>query len=238
MCIRDGSKVWYKVLIDLKDNEYDYVSGYCDIDHSSGYGLVDLNNSSSSLEGGYFYVEDVDIAKLTPGSTHPFSKAAYQYLQLNRPDILYNMSPPSGGTLGLIMNFIPGVISNIGDLRKMTVGFNNYCKINNYGEKIKLGGNSIIKLYDEDQVKKGGGSRVAKLTLDDNWESDNNGLTTENYLYGQEYNYSLSNGLSSGVAYEPRIGGEESVLRKPVDYSESTPLSLSLIHISEPTRPY
>ena len=218
-------KIWFKALIDLLDGtDDDYVMGYADIDYTKQFGLED-QDSDGNLDVGYFYVKKADIAKFTSGGIHPFQKAAFQHLQMQRSDLLYGAANPPGSGLSQILNFIPAIMQNIKDLGQMTVGFNNYCKLNNYGENIYFNGNSIVKLYDEDQIKQGGGSRVSKLTIDDNWESDNNGLTTENYLYGQEYNYSLANGLSSGVAYEPRIGGEESVLRKPVNYSESTFLS-------------
>ena len=219
------SKIWYKVLLDIKNANIDYVSGYADVDFSASFGLEDIDNTGT-YDVGYFHVKSVDIAKMTPGSIHPFRKAAFQYLQLQRPELLYGQANPGGNGIGMILNFIPAIVTNLTDLGQMVVGYNNYCKIMGFGKTIYFGGESIVKLYDEDHVKKGGGSRVKQLSIDDNWNNDEVGAL-ENSIYGQTYDYTLDNGWSSGVAYEPRIGGEESALRKSVDYIESTPLSTS-----------
>lgn len=207
-------KMWFKTLIDIKDGNKDFVTGYANIDYSQTFGLLDIG-STGYYNAGYFYVQKEKLSA-TGGSVHPFRKAAFQYLQMARPELLYGSSPVTSVT-----GLLGSVITNIADLTSMITGYNNFCYLAQYGKTIYFGGESIVKLYDEDQIKQGGGSRVKQLTIDDNWDNNEDGAK-ENSSYGQAYSYSLPDGLSSGVAYEPRIGGEESVLRKPVNYSEST----------------
>lgn len=68
--------------------------------------------------------------------------------------------------------------------------------------------------------KLGGGSRVASLTFDDEWNKMTTGETSS--LVGYNYFYNDNAGLSSGVAsYEPLLGGEENPLRSGTSYALS-----------------
>lgn len=69
--------------------------------------------------------------------------------------------------------------------------------------------------------KIGGGSRVARLTFDDEWNKMVGGESSS--LIGYKYSYKEENGLSSGVAsYEPLLGGEENPLRSGSSYALSS----------------
>ncbi|MBI3882682.1 MAG: hypothetical protein HY305_00205, partial [Sphingobacteriales bacterium] len=90
--------------------------------------------------------------------------------------------------------------------------------------------------YDE---KYGGGLRVKKVTISDNW----NKMTGQyDAIYGQEYNYNtteLINGelatISSGVAaWEPSVGGDENPHRevmKYIDHNKGGPYNLGSIEV-------
>jgi len=87
---------------------------------------------------------------------------------------------------------------------------------------IDLNGESIVRLYDGDNQKYGGGYRVQSIQIDDNWA--NHDGATDHSSYGQSYDYTIEeNGerITSGVAYEPHVGQEESSLSEPVAYKES-----------------
>lgn len=67
------------------------------------------------------------------------------------------------------------------------------------------------------EPKIGGGSRVKKLTFNDQWNKMVNEESSG--LIGYQYTYKDENGLSSGVAsYEPLNGGEENPLRSGRSY--------------------
>ena len=81
--------------------------------------------------------------------------------------------------------------------------------------------NSWIRVQTPGLTKKGGGVRVKKLELSDNW---NNLSGNEDAKYGKKYDYTIKDTrygvISSGVAsYEPMIGADENPYRNPVPYS-------------------
>ena len=68
--------------------------------------------------------------------------------------------------------------------------------------------------------KIGGGSRVSRLTFDDEWNNMTSGESSS--LVGYHYIYQDKQGLSSGVAsYEPTLGGEENPKRSGASYALS-----------------
>lgn len=68
--------------------------------------------------------------------------------------------------------------------------------------------------------KIGGGSRVSKLTFNDDWNATSGESSS---LIGYTYTYKDNNGLSSGVAsYEPLLGGEENPKRSGSSYRLSS----------------
>ncbi len=114
------------------------------------------------------------------------------------------------------------------DIESAIVGYNFWAEgIKGYGQKMFLNGCSIIRLQEPSGFKYGGGNRVRQLSLNDNWV--NNG--PNNFSYGQSYNYTTTDPsgaiISSGVAYEPQVGGEESALRTPVQYTQDVSMSNS-----------
>ncbi len=70
-------------------------------------------------------------------------------------------------------------------------------------------------------AKVGGGSRVKRLTFDDEWNTIT-GAQEFSSLVGYTYKYADDNGASYGVAsYEPTLGGEENPLRSGTSYTMS-----------------
>src|SRR5690606_28616846 len=83
---------------------------------------------------------------------------------------------------------------------------------------------SFIRLNDPDLQKFGGGYRVKRIVVKDNWNKMTNQFTS---MYGQDYDYTTieviqgeTKTISSGVAsYEPGIGSEENPFRGIIQYS-------------------
>lgn len=96
---------------------------------------------------------------------------------------------------------------------------------------------SFVRLDNPYKKKLGGGVRVKKVLVKDNWKKMLTGAggTTYGYTstYGQEYDYTTTeqiNGkdtvISSGVAsYEPGIGSEENPFREILSFSNKMPLA-------------
>lgn len=187
---------------------YDYVEGYCGI-NTAGIGQV----PGTSI--GYFEVHNDTYGTGDAFPIHPFKKAGWQYLKFERPDLFLPPNEPGGSILNIITNTL-----NILKEAATIFGYYNKAAAFKYCSELDLDAASghfqpsFIRLNNPNFKKYGGGCRVAKLSLSDNWIEGNPAT------YGQEYIYANRDGTSSGVAdYEPLVGGEENPFRKPVWYN-------------------
>lgn len=225
-------KIYFRVYGQMvaDDARRDYVSGYVDV---KSKGLVE------PAGGGAFTKGYVELDKPRMGTKkhpkqfdyHPFAVAFWQALMTDYSEI------PFTGKVG---NFdgnkqerrekLKSLVSVFGEVRAMFAGFYKYANESGWGQKIDLQ-KSFIRLSAPDGVKIGGGVRVKKITLSDQWSSMESGA--QNAEYGQVYDYTkmLSDGvtkISSGVAtYEPMIGGDENIIRTAKEYMDAIPLKLS-----------
>lgn len=199
----------------LSVKSYDYVEGYCKIDRSGDYS-VGLYNS---IGGGEYSGAWIEIEEAVYGSNikvHPFRKAGFQYLRYSRPDLFGGLDAEAYivPTLPLIVE----MIGLLGEFSSLVLGYYNTAKIKGWCKYIDANVHdkpSYLRLNVPTGIKYGGGCRVSKVTIDDNWIEDQ-------ATYGQEYTYRMPDGTSSGVAeYEPLIGGEENPFRQPVWYNGS-----------------
>ena len=211
--LKDLDLVYFKAYMRMKDapgdwsgdTPIDYVEGYVEKDPAGTIGYTRHNGEAV----GYFKVKGVSIADYT--DKHPFQKAAIQKIKLQRPDLLvapeYNDSFVEA--IGDIKNFFT-------DWWEFIDGYYSFAFQNNYGDKIVISDAypSMVRLNTEDGIKHGGGHRVKRLTLNDQWNAMTG--TQDSFDYGQEYTYRLPDGTSSGVAtYEPVIGNEENAFHMP-----------------------
>jgi len=254
-CFTGIKDIYFKVFMNLKKNgiagisKMDYVTGYAEIDitdcgvFKNAVGLpITFNDTDGShifakgIKIGYIKIKRVSVNDLNGAiKTHPFRKAGWQYLKLNRPDVLFPSSDalansPNTGVayLNQLVNAIMGVFTSASQL---ITGFYMHCARKGFCDemvKYHLGGYypSFIKVNCIDGVKYGGGNRVKQIVITDTWKETNVNPSVydpkKEYesKYGQEYSYRLPDGSSSGVAaYEPLIGGEEIPYRKPIRYS-------------------
>lgn len=223
--VKDMTKIWYKVNVDLKGDGTDYetVSGYAEISKVSGtYGFARASGAGSGdYDLGFVSVKPVELNSTSGITVHPFQKAAWQYLRLQRPELVNNAVVPNGSVVSMVGSLMNAVFNPFGDVATMLFGgYYHACYTKGWAETIQLNGKSVIRLYEPDGKKYGGGTRVKKLSMRDNWTEDGDQAT-----YGQEYFYDTNGdgtGTSTGVAYEPAIGAEESALRNPIEYSQST----------------
>jgi hypothetical protein len=224
-----------KMKMDLSGYAYDYVDGFCEV--------KDINFATDRFAdaNGYHYafVNIVPVpvrnSKRDNGAkTHPFSRAAWEYMKLQRPDLLFQDSP---------INHNQSVIANIGNqfgsmsssyirnIAQLVLGYFTSCSSLNYASEINLNTGlhpSFIRLNSPDYKKVGGGHRVRSITMSDNWNEitakdiQNRGSYEQPEAsfdqYGTEYFYVNEDGQSTGVAtYEPQVGQEENAMRLPTD---------------------
>lgn len=239
--VRGIEDLYFKAFLKLKKNpdmtgnySYDYVEGYAEVDQSEtyayGYGPAD---GSGIITTGWVRVKAVERNPWNPiGQTdHPIKLAGWQYMRLERPDLFDDGNLfQQGSNPTSIGQVVQGFVNIFNDVQRL-FGYFNFCQSRGYCNEINLSADagvqnftprpSWLRLNSPDGKKYGGGHRVQKITITDNWDDmsdDTNPLTAS---YGTEYEYDMPDGTSSGVAeYEPLIGGEENALRKPLRYAE------------------
>jgi len=210
-------KIYFKVAVKMPADQYgsgyEFVPVYAEIED---YGTVTGNNTR-------FWIK----LKAVDGSS-PIAKAAIQFLRLNLPSKAYPTSE-----LGDNVD-IGGVVKMMGssfsEIKNTVEGFDKAAKSRSWCKETEAG-LSFIRLNSPDYKKYGGGIRVKRVEVYDNWNkmttrSGSSGMKES--VYGQEYTYTTTKDvdgkkitISSGVAsYEPMIGGEENPFRTPVEYIE------------------
>ncbi len=215
-------KVYIKACVELRPGKYEFVPLYAGIES------INISNNVSYSYGGNTYYNA--IVKLSPvginddnSSTqiNPIVKAAFQLGRMYLPGVIFPGSQNSGNA----ETIIKGLVTLITDVKALFIGINK--ALYNRGiAKTFVPARSVVRLCNPTGKKLGGGSRVKKIVINDNW----NAMTGETAsTYGQEYSYTTKrNGvdISSGVAsYEPMHGGDENSNRAPVEFSINRPMA-------------
>jgi hypothetical protein len=220
------TNVYFKVLADLKgvvsNQHYDYVSGYANIVVGANGFAKSANSVNYDL--GYITLSPVSLSEwaINTQTVNPILRAAIEHVHYNRPEIANTPLPQTNSPWNQIVNLVSYVGSVSNDIANMAMDYNVWANQKGFGEKIKLNGNSVIRLCDSDSRKFAGGLRVKAIRLSGTWT---NGATNDHFEYGQTYSYTMEDDTSSGVAYEPYVGGDEDALRTPINYINSRPIT-------------
>lgn len=192
------------------------------LEYVSGYG--EFKNLTFIKRGGIYYgclaLKDVNLKDNGSGNNvNPITNAGINFGRLHLPKIVWDAT--SGNFSGTLSQSIVSSLINssfIKNIRDATTGpSQSLFQYYNVAQTF-VGAKSWIRLNNPNGHKLGGGLRVKKIEMIDNWQtmvgSSTNGETSN---YGQEYNYNLADGKSSGVAsYEPQLGGDENPFKQPV----------------------
>ncbi len=222
----DGIDVFqYTVFAQLGkvDGEDEYVKGYAQIDwdRADKFGVVDNGNT------GYFPVKyaTAKSGRKKTMEVNPIALGIWNFTRMQAPYFIYQGKAPEldkgdDGSPKIIYEMIPFQ----GDLVRMFRGLYKTLEKNGCGKVVDLA-KSWIRLNNPNGKKLGGGHRVKKISLSDNWDLMNtDDVNAASFAYGQEYSYTTEvpdgNGgyeeISSGVAsYEPILGGDENPFVHP-----------------------
>jgi hypothetical protein len=212
--------IYFNCLVAMNNeaNE-EYVRGYAELDQERG-GLV------PGYEGYKAWIKIKNVGFGNTGSdAHAFAKASWQYARLNLPYLVYpgsDLKKVPGDAPKALMKFLSSSFIDFGE--ELTGNINQKLKNRGFCKTVDLE-RSWVRLNNPDKKKLGGGLRVKKLVLRDNWNDMTGGASSE---YGQEYDYTVMEDydgtkrkISSGVAsYEPMIGNEENPFRRPLAYTK------------------
>jgi len=235
--IGDTEELYFKSAVKLlkndagaaikRDNEkVDFVGGYAELRKNaplSHYGVSKSPNAAADeYDIGYITVKPIEINVFGAGKDriHPIRDAAFQHLRFARPELVNGTKSASG--IASLFSFIPDLLTSM-------MGYKYAYKIQDWCAEIFLDGFSQIRLLVPDGKKIGGGIRVKKLSITDNWNEMTGGgsSTYQDGEYGQVYDYTIEENdevISSGVAYEPFSGKEQNPLVTPIRYEHSSPM--------------
>lgn len=150
------------------------------------------------------------------------ARSAVQFLRLNLPSKAYPFSEPGDNVD--VWDAVKMVATSLKQITDGLKKFSNDARNDHKCKTIELS-QSFVRLNNPTFNKLGGGLRVKRIEVFDNW---NNMTGQKESVYGQDYSYTTTeeiNGknvsISSGVAsYEPMIGAEENPFREPIPYAE------------------
>jgi len=234
-----GSKemktIYFRFLVDIigdqggflkTGNRPEFVSGYAELTGNSG------SCKPAGIPSNEAWVElksvKIDFMGNDKSSANPIARTAWQMARIYLSNEMYpgsSKDPDDNGTN--VPQLAKSLIGFIADMKSMAGGVNRALRRWEFGKVTTLtNGQSIVRLYSPEFTKRGGGCRVKKLMMSDNWSGMANDGVSQNASYGQEFNYTKvlegSNGqvISSGVAeYEPMIGNDENPLHQPVAFT-------------------
>ena len=189
-----------------KNCSYDYVSGYFEID------------KNAQIQS---FVNNGDILAAIPMKTlqmegsnntiNPITKAGWYFGRKNLNRYVYGVgdNTPENASLKDIVNALGGAFGGYLDIFRAPNAPLRYEEL--IARKF-IPEKSWIRLQHPKKGKLGGGLRVKRILMHDNWHEMNNEPENSAYanFYGQEYSYELDNDEgSSGVAtWEPNVSKE------------------------------
>ncbi len=209
-----------------------------------GYMELDKTRLPKKLNNGLALAIPIKKVTANKKETHPISLAALQTMRLELPDLTYGpgIVLNSNASKADMTKAVRQLITRHRgfDLKNLLTGFERTAMNKPWAGVADIGETTVdrswVRLPDPDYIKYGGGSRVKKVTINDQWNiAQGGGAST----YGQEYSYrmtesGISTPISSGVAaYEPTLGGEENSLREPLPYKDKVKLAPSNFYYTE-----
>ncbi len=202
--------IYFKASMNMVDGEYEYVTGYFEIDTGAEIrvtnGIASIPMVRLNRDGGIG----------GRGNVNPLSKAGWGFgrTYLNRK--VYGMGDESNKSF---ISICKELVNSIAMMAEIFTGPNGMLEIKGRARRIEPE-KSWVRLENPTGKKFGGGLRVKKIELSDNWDVMN-GLNPLNdnpiykEMYGQEFNYNLTDNTSSGVATFESNSSPENPFTKP-----------------------
>jgi hypothetical protein len=190
-----------------------------DFDFVSCYAKV----SNVTIDGTTAFIKFEDINE-SGVSVNPIILAAWQRMKNEYPRYAYpgyesRVKDKDAGKA--LKAAVVAIINAFGNLRELKRNFYEKANERNYASQINLK-KSFVRITKFNGFKIGGGHRVKKIQIKDNWDTMSGGLNVPSGVYGQAYDYTTiydKQIISSGVAaYEPSVGSDENPLKQPVPY--------------------
>lgn len=219
-------ELYFNCRVEVLSGRWEDIQGFIPLDDPE-YGFLAAEPQVGWLRVPKFNADARDTPH-SSGNMHPITKASAQELAKEQPKIAYDLGGFDGDDFLKFMEVISANLA-LGAIAGV-IDFENY--VDEYrkagrGQRINLD-YSMVRLNNPNKRKFGGGSRVKRIEISDNWAGMSGG-DHESFSYGQEFFYTMEEDgreISSGVAaYEPLIGGEENPFVEPARYFEEIKLA-------------
>lgn len=207
--LENQSTIYYNFAVDIRNKkgtsgEYEPVRGYAKI--------LEVGQCPNNSAMGYIKIQSRDVHK----SNAVLNPITYNALNVGRHNLNYLFYPGSDPNESDLNNIIKGMAGAAKELANI---FQNPMKTYTKQKKARKfsSDKSFVRLMTPSMKKKGGGSRVKSLVLNDAWSGM---ITSEgSSSYGSTYEYTKDDAkygeISSGVAsYEPMAGADENPFRQ------------------------
>jgi hypothetical protein len=231
-----GKYLYYRFKVRLSNvespDQYEYIAGYTKVEDNTAisdrYG-ADGYVSGTGYTTAYIRLKPQNIGdRSNSEDVNPIARSAWQFTRLNVPRIAYGEADANDDGIVQVVKSLSSIATS---MLQLFEGFNRQLRGKDYGKKVDLS-SSYVRLYSSNGIKYGGGCRVKKITINDEWGSMGTGNSSA--AYSQVYDYNNLDGTSSGVAtYEPLVGGDENPFRQPIFVKEENLMALDNDHYIE-----
>ncbi|WP_439697094.1 hypothetical protein ACFGVS_01030 [Mucilaginibacter sp. AW1-7] len=217
----NGADYIYSKVFTKMSTPYSYSTPETDYDFVPCYSKV----TSVSVSGQYasIMLEDRSDGGVT---ANPIIFSAWQKIKNEYPRFAYPGFDKRAGSetaQSSVSKAVSAIFSAFGNLSELSQNFYQKSFKRNFAAQIQLN-KSFVKLTKQDGFKLGGGVRVKKIRISDDWQEMSGNTKGFTASYGQAYDYTTVDTdsgitISSGVAaYEPSVGNDENPLKQPVPY--------------------
>ncbi|SED04705.1 hypothetical protein SAMN04489761_4092 [Tenacibaculum sp. MAR_2009_124] len=201
--------IYFKFLLNMTKTyvyQYDYVSGYLHLDDSrSVLKFTDNTDEYLSIPMRFLRLD----GKEGDPPINPISKAGMYFGRHNMNRIVYHDHGQYSSGTGFTA-IVKEIVASIGAYTEIGKGPNKVLREKSCAKFFKPN-KSWIRLHNPIAKKYGGGLRIKKLQMSDNWDvmTGNDGDPLYKKFYGHEYVYKNEDNTSSGVAtFEPNSSRE------------------------------
>ena len=216
--------LYYKFLLDLDNKGHkEFIPGYAQLDGPP----VWVNDSIAKIKLK-------KIAKI-----NPIARAGWQFIRISLPKYAYPGSENLESNDASIVKVIKSLVTAFGTIKELILGFNSRANSKKFSDNATIS-KSFVRLCSPAWKKLGGGSRVKRVEIFDDWANMSGASGAKSATYAQVYTYTTKNSrgdnISSGVAsYEPMLGNDENPFRQPIRYKQNNFLALdNYYYIEQP----
>ncbi|HEY8895759.1 MAG TPA: hypothetical protein VIM79_13130 [Niastella sp.] len=216
--------LYYKFLLDLDNRGHkEFVPGYAKIIGSPQ--LIGNNIAQIRIE--------------KKGGANVIAKSGWQFVRMSLPKYAYPGSDNYLDEGSDLKKAVKALVTAFGTIKELIYGFDKRARNNHYSDNVDLS-KSWVRLCSPEWKKLGGGSRVKRIDISDDWAAMSGAAGAKTATYSQIYDYTKIDAkgrtISSGVAsYEPLLGNDENPFRQPIRYKQKEFLGLeNIYYIEEP----